>query len=298
MIPTEFPQYPWQKVGVDLFHLIATNYLLLVDYFSRYPEVHKLKSTTSTNISMKETFSRFGIPEIVRSDNGPQFTSEQFSHLAQMYGFEQITSSPPQSNGQVERTVKTVKKLLKETRDPHIALLTYRITPFSWYKRSPAELLMGRQLRGNIPVLTTQLIPDWSYLAKFRKQNVHFKAQQKLEYDRRHDVRVLPPIHENTEVWVRMDNRKHTGTVVRTATPPRSYIVDTPSGEVRRNRWQLNMVPQTVDNPKSNTETGDTAISTRERIITRSQSGTDIRPPDRLYYKNHPGKGRCGVIDI
>ena len=203
--------------------------------------------------SMKETFSRFGIPEIVRSDDGPQFTSEQFSHFAQTYGFEQITSSPlfPQSNGQVECTVKTLKKLLKETRDPHMSLLTYRITPFPWCKISPAKLLMGRRLRGNIPVLTTQLIPDWSYLANFRQHNVHFKAQQKLEYDRRHDVRVLPPIHDNAEVWVRMDNRKHTGTVVRQA--------------VRRNRWQLNMVPQTVDNPKSNTETGDTAVSTRER---------------------------------
>ena len=142
MISTELPQYPWQKVGVDLFYLNGTNYLLLVDYFSIYPEVHKLMSTTSTNIidSMKETLSRFGITEIVRSDDGPQFTLEQFSHFAQTYGFEQITSSPlfPQSNGQVERTVKTVKKLLKETRDPHMALLTYRITPFPWCKRSPA----------------------------------------------------------------------------------------------------------------------------------------------------------------
>ena len=142
----------------SLFHLNGTNYLLLVDYVSRYPEVNKLKSTTSTNIidSMKETF-RFGLPEIVRSENGPQF-----SHFAQMYGFEQIFSSPlfAQSNGQVVHTVKTVKKLLKETRDPHMALLTYRITTLPWCKRSPAELLMGRRLRGNIPVLKTQLIPD------------------------------------------------------------------------------------------------------------------------------------------
>ena len=47
MIASELPQYPWQKVGVDLFHLNGAEYLVLVDYFSRYPEVQKLTSTTS-----------------------------------------------------------------------------------------------------------------------------------------------------------------------------------------------------------------------------------------------------------
>ena len=41
MIPTELPQYPWQKVGIDLFHLHGANYLVVVDYFSRCPEVQK-----------------------------------------------------------------------------------------------------------------------------------------------------------------------------------------------------------------------------------------------------------------
>ena len=80
MILTELPQYPWQKVGVDLFQLKGSNYLVVVDYYSRYPEVHKLNSTTADAIihTLKSTFSRFGIPETVISDNGPQFS---LSHL-------------------------------------------------------------------------------------------------------------------------------------------------------------------------------------------------------------------------
>ena len=83
MIPTPLPQFPWQQVGADLFELRGEHYLLVVDYFSRFPEVIKLTSTTSTSIiaMLKTIFSRHGIPEIVRSDNGPQFASSEFAVL-------------------------------------------------------------------------------------------------------------------------------------------------------------------------------------------------------------------------
>ena len=79
-----FPDYPWQVVGTDLFKLKGVQYLLIVDYFSLYPEVTKLTSTTSaTTISvLKSIFSRHGIPEVLRSDNGPQYSSKEFSDFA------------------------------------------------------------------------------------------------------------------------------------------------------------------------------------------------------------------------
>ena len=79
MIVSPLPDYPWQVIGTDLFELEGVTYLLVVDYFSRYPEVKQLKSTTSTAVihALKAIFSTHGIPEIVRSDNGPQFSSQE-----------------------------------------------------------------------------------------------------------------------------------------------------------------------------------------------------------------------------
>ena len=72
MIASQLPDYPWQRVGTDLFYHKGVNYLIVVDYFSRYPEVVKLPSTTSQGIikALKTMFSRFGVPETVVSDNG------------------------------------------------------------------------------------------------------------------------------------------------------------------------------------------------------------------------------------
>ena len=77
MIATQLPDYPWQRVGTDLFQLKGSTYIIVIDYFSRYPEVIKLKGTTSGHVieALKAVFSRHGIPETVVSDNGPQYSS-------------------------------------------------------------------------------------------------------------------------------------------------------------------------------------------------------------------------------
>ena len=133
LIPTNLPDYPWQKIGMDLFFMNGANYLVAVDYFSRYFETIKLKSTTSSSVidALKSVFSRYGIPEIVISDNGPQYSSCEFADFAASYNFQHVTSSSlfPQSNGQTKRTVQTAKRLLKNAKDPYMALLTYCTTP-------------------------------------------------------------------------------------------------------------------------------------------------------------------------
>ena len=247
MIPTQLPGYPWQKVGTDLFHFKGANYLLVVDYFSRYPETVKLTNTTSQNIidALKNIFSRYGIPEIVMSDNGPQYSSQEFADFAKNYDFHHKTSSPhfAQSNGQAERMVQTVKRLLKDSKDPYLSLLTYRSTPFPWCNLSPAELLMGRCLRANIPILKDQLTPKWEFLNEFRSKNQVFKERQRSDYDRHHGVRTLSSIPPNSEVWITTGNQPDTGTVVSSTDTPRSYTVETPTGQVRRNRQHLNIIP-------------------------------------------------------
>jgi len=289
VIATELPDYPWQKVATDLFHYKGVTYIAVVDYFSRYPEVQALKSTTSESIikALKNVFSRHGIPEAVCSDNGPQYTSSKFAEFAISYDFKHVTSSPhfPQSNGQIKRTVQTVKRLFKESKDPHLALLVYRSTPFPWCKLSPAELLMGRRIyiyiyiyiRSNIPLLRDQLTPNWKYLARFREHNKAVKHHQKQSYDKSHGVHPLNPIPNNSDVWITSGDEPVRGTIGSTADTPHSYIFETPSGQVRRNRQHLNVVPR---NQGQTDQPEPTQI--QDPIMTRSRTGTAIVPPNRL----------------
>ena len=121
-----------------------------------------MKRTTAEDVILltKGIFARHGIPETVVSDNGPQYSSEAYAEFARLYQFEHVTSSPryPQSNGEAERAVQTIKGLMKKEMNPYLALLTYRATPLQC-GFSPSELLMARKLRTNIPMTRELLKP-------------------------------------------------------------------------------------------------------------------------------------------
>ena len=86
LIPSEIADYPFQMVGTDLFYWNGQDFLLTVDYYSRYWEIERLYETQSVNIikKLKMMFSRHGIPQMVRSDNGPQFISTEFKKFAKL----------------------------------------------------------------------------------------------------------------------------------------------------------------------------------------------------------------------
>ena len=279
MISSPLPSYPWEKVGADLFELDKTSYLIVVDYFSRFPEVIRLTSTTSKSVitALKSIFSRYGVPATLLSDNGPQFCSAEMKEFSKSYCFDHVTSSPhyAQSNGMVERTVRTVKQLLKGSSDPYLALLSYLATPLLWCLRSPGELLMGRKVKTDLPQTMKQFIPDWHFLNDFREKDEVYKLKQKQNYDRRHRTRNVDVLPSDTSVWVRTENVQQPGTVVSAADTPRSYVVSTTSGQVRRNRYHLNL---RHDTPTIYTD------DTQERspVMTRSRTGVELRPPDRL----------------
>ena len=98
---------------------------------------------------------------MVISDNGPQFSSEAFAEFSKKYQFEHKTSSPyyPQCNGEAERAVGTIKRMLNKEGDPYLALLAYRTTPLQ-IGYSPSELLMCRKLRSTVPLLRSQRTPQ------------------------------------------------------------------------------------------------------------------------------------------
>ena len=169
-----------------------------------------------------------------------------------------------------------MKYLIGKASDPYLALLAYRSTPLPWCGLSPAQLLMGRPLRTDVPQLPATLTPEWSYLPEFREKDKVEKLKQKSNYDRGHRVRDLPELSEDESVWVRTQNRTEPGQVI-TSAAPRSYVVQTESGDIRRNRAHL------TSRPQSNSS-GSTNINVSSRVTTRSQTGTHVRPPMRLSY--------------
>ena len=156
--PQAVPARAWQKLGTDIFEYKSKPYLVIVDYYSKYLEICLLndKSRQAVITSMKSVFARHGIPDEVVADNMP-LSSKECSRFAQEWGFKISTSSPhyPQSNGMSERTIQTIKNLLRkaddEGNDPYIALLDYRNTPVTGMQESPAQLLMSRMLKSKLP---------------------------------------------------------------------------------------------------------------------------------------------------
>ncbi|UYV82799.1 K02A2.6-like, partial [Cordylochernes scorpioides] len=227
----------WRMKSVVLFNRS-------LQYYSRFPELELLEDQTthSTIIHCKSIFARHGMPEEVRSDNGPQFGLE-FKRFAKEYGFHHIKSSPrfPQSNGFIESMVKKIKNQLNKGRDPYLSLLGYRTDPLE-NGYSPAELCMNRKLRTTVPISPVQLqsrIPDLENQEMREKNQRHKK---KTHFDIHHRARELPHLDEGTRVWVK--DLRVPGVVLEDAGSPRSYIVNSSKGILRRNRFHLLPNPQ------------------------------------------------------
>jgi transposase InsO family protein len=241
LIPSPLPSRPWEKIGTDLFEWKKVDYLLVVDYYSRYIEIAKLTSTSANSVitHLKSIFSRHGLPETVMSDNGPQYSAAAFEEFSKEYGFVHETSSPkyPQANGTAERAVKTVKQLLKKNQDPYLAMLTYRSTPLE-NGYSPAELLMGRKLRTTLPMSKKQLQPNLPNVAKLRNKERKMRDRMKRNFDKRHGVKNLKPLSPEDTVWI------PDGGAVEKESNTSSYTVQTEDVTLRRNRRDLIRIQQ------------------------------------------------------
>ena len=277
LMPSELPMLPWQKVGTDLFEWNKSTYLLIVDYFSRWIEVAKSNNLTAQQVvdHTKSIFSRHGIPEVIVSDNGPQFSAELYAPFAREYGFDHVTSSPhyPQGNGEAERAVKTVKSMLRKSGDLYLTLFMYRTTPLE-NGYSPAQLLMSRNLHTTLPVTREQRRPEVVRLSELEEKEEHTKDRQKRNFDRHHRARDLPQVHPGDVVWI--PDRRASGTVIE-ETSPRSHIVSTADGaQYRRNRQHFVQLPET-----ETTQETDTEIEPVEETQPPRTSNRISKQPDR-----------------
>ena len=162
---SDVPPHAWHTLGTDLFYWNKIGYLVIRDYFSKYLIIRRLPNSSSHAV-IKElglVFTELGRPFVLRSDNGPCYSSREFHNFLSFYQVDHITSSPhhPQSNGFAEALVGIAKKLmeksLKEGKPWNYGLLQYRTTPISSTLPSPLEMLTGRKSCSNLPQIPSSI---------------------------------------------------------------------------------------------------------------------------------------------
>ena len=250
LLPHEVPGRPWAKVGTDLFELQGQHYLLLVDYYSNFFELARLGSNTRAMCvidAMRSQFARHGSPEVLVSDNGPQFACREFRTFTQLWDIEHVTSSPrhPQSNGQAERAIGTVKNLMKKAledgSDVQFALQSFRNTVREGYSASPAQLLFSRRCRTPLPMQRTMLKPQ--LVVDVPRERKAMKDAQRLQYNK--SSHQLAPIAPGSSIRMKLPNQD-TWTLGECTNKlaKRSYLVIVNGQTYRRNRRALRVVKE------------------------------------------------------
>lgn len=302
LLPHEIPDYPFEKVAVDIFEYGSNTYLAMMDYYTKWIEVREMRRKTSEEVirHLKSIFSTHGIPRVLIADNMP-FSSSECKQFSDSWNFDIITSSPlyPKSNGLAEKAVGIAKKILKKSQasntDFDLVMLNYRNHPTKGLDHSPAELLFSRQLRTKVPIVTERLKPKLAEGVKEmleRNQNT-----RKHYYDR--GARVPLELKKGEDILIRDRDEKiwRPGLVISKHNTPRSYnVMDEEGRNYRRNSAYLrkslnktiikhepddspNDLPANLHNVPVNQDT-EVSPPAASRLVTRS--GRQCKAPSYL----------------
>ena len=299
MNPWPWPARPWSRIHIDYAGPVNGKMLLImVDAHSKWIEVHVVGAATSaaTIEKMRISFAAFGVPDMLVSDNGSVFTSQEMAHFMEKNGIQHVTIAPyhPSSNGLAERAVQTVKAGLRkqtagslETRLSRF-LLAYRVTPHATTGVPPCELLQGRKLHTHLDLLK----PDVQRVVANRQQlqkEQHDKSARARRFEVGENVRVRDVV---AAAW-----RPAT---ISAATGPTSYECRLPDSRiVRRHVDHVIAAPVRLESAR---EDGETTAAAAAAAIATDSSGCDAQaapdesnvavrrstrvrnPPERLAY--------------
>lgn len=232
-------------------------------------------TTTSKTIEvLRSLFARFGVPEQIVSDNGPQFTSHEFQMFAKRNGIKHITSAPyhPSTNGLAERFVQSFKNALRSMKQEKRSLkeklesylLSYRNTPHATTNETPAKLLMGRSLRTRLDLL---------------KPDIRRKVQEKqVDQGKERGNRSVRELNIGQTVAA----RDYTGPenwrdgVIHARTGPLSYEVEVAPNQIWRRH--IDQLLSTKVKQKEGGEQHDAEVRTNaetKEATTRKEQGKD-----------------------
>ena len=212
----------------------------------------KTATALTTVQQLRTVFARFGVPESVVTDNGPQFIGVEFERFCKRNGIRHVKVAPyhPASNGLAERAVQTFKrgfeKFTEGTIEDRIArfLLHYRIIPHSTTGTPLAQLLFGRQLRTRLDSV---------------KPSLERRVDSRLSQQKKgHDQRAKERFREGQKVYVknfRGGQKWLPGCIEKTTGPVSFQVKLADGGTVRCHQDQLR--PRDTDDTSPGSEAAD-----------------------------------------
>ena len=256
LLSDPLPSRPFENTAADLFHYSGRTFLVYTDRYSGWPAVGTTgRTATSSDVIylLKEWMTDKGIPTILKTDGGPQFSSQAFSAFCRQWGIHHVLSSPHhhEANGAAEAAVKAMKALIAKTTTTgridvdefRSGLLEFRNTPRA-HGFSPAQLLYGRTLRSQLLTHPTALKQEWREQRNaLDKAATLLMAKAKTQHDEH--ARPLSILAPGAVVRVQHPRTKRWDTiaeVIEQKPSGRSYAVKTESGRVYwRNRRFLRL---------------------------------------------------------
>jgi len=309
--PWQLAEKPWQRIHIDFAGpFLGKMFLIVVDAFSKWPEVFVMNSTTTFNTinELRVLFSRWGLPEQIVSDNGPQFKSNEFRCFLEENGIIHHTTAPyfPATNGQAERFVQTMKKALTAARGENEGillklsrfLLAYRNASHALYNESPAMLFLKRKLKTRLDFIQPKA--EDRAKRKILKQIENAKREEPIPFEINQRVATLD--HRlNTKKWI-------IGTIESVLGSLMYSVRINPEVVWKRHHSQIILMPEgehqggpryspaddmllDVQFDNSNTEGTQTTnqnVSDGQSVQQRRYPLRIRRPPVRYSPENHP----------
>ena len=247
--PHDIPEGPWRKLGMDYFNFDGNSYVLICDYFSKFPFLYRAKTSFwSLRDCLIDLFSIEGYPDEIVSDNTPPFQSKEFAKFLSGLGIKHTTSSPgyPHSNGFIEWHIQMVKNMLSKssnTRSFQEVLADLRTTRIGTGLPSPTEILHGRNF-------TTRAQAEIDIKA-IRSVLQERQLKMMLDHDSSRRAKKARPLVVGERCYVLGSGNKWIDTFITGITDSgRSYDtqVEATGGQLTRNRSHIR--PRSPDIPQ------------------------------------------------
>ena len=301
--PWKWPSRPWTRLHMDFAGPFQGKMILIVvDSHTKWIEAYPTDSATSSKVIelSRSLFAQFGLPEVIVTDNGSPFVSEEFETYLTKNGVKHITSAPyhPSTNGLAERAVQLVKKGLKKEKGGSMTsriarvLMAYRTTPQTTTGMTPSELLQGRRIRTRLDLLKPNVNERVEY-RQFQQKLAHDSSAQKRSFEK--GDAVFARNFGTGSRWL--------SSVIQEVTGPVSFVVKLPDGRVvrrhqdhlrrRRSRNEPAVEPQStpaLEEPSSDSEPD---IPVEDSPLLPGSAGT-VSPVNGDSQESATGDGQSG----